>query len=185
MKSESPITSINIHVAAGDFNPVSNGFSTRIINTQCHLKQVIKKLTRNTAILDLTLIDIHRFYQDPLLLTPIGTSDHCTIVWSSQEQTQTKRKSKRINVKPLKLSSLQAFEQYIREYNWSIVLDILCTNDKVNRFLEVTSEMVDAYFPLKSVKIQEDDKPYIYGRIKQMIRKRDKAYQSGRLEQYK
>jgi hypothetical protein len=32
--------------------------------------------------------------------------------------------------------------------------------------------MVDAFFPLKSVKIQVDDKPFINGRIKQLIQKR-------------
>ena len=45
--------------------------------------------------------------------------------------------------------------------------------------------MVDAFFPLKSVKIQDDDKPFINGRIKQLIQKRDKAYQLGRVDQSK
>ena len=45
--------------------------------------------------------------------------------------------------------------------------------------------MVDAFFPLKSVKIQVDDKPFINGRIKQLIQKRDKAYQLGRVDQSK
>ena len=108
LKSESSNTSI---IAAGDFNPASNGFSTKIvINRQCHLKQVIKKHTRNSAILELILTDIHKFYQAPLVLAPMGTSDHCTLIWSSQEQLMKhKQKSKRINVGPLKSSSLQAF----------------------------------------------------------------------------
>jgi hypothetical protein len=62
----------------------------------------------------------------PLVLAPIGTSDHCSIIWSSQEQMKHKQKSKRINVRPLKSSSLQAFEQYISEYNWSPVLNASC-----------------------------------------------------------
>ena len=138
------------------------------------LKQVIKKPTRNLAILDLILTDIHKFYQAPLVLAPIGTSDHCTIIWSSQEQMKHKQKSKRINVRP-----------YISKYNWSPVLNASCINDKVSTFLEITTEMVDAFFPLKSVKIQVDDKPFINGRIKQLIQKRDKAYQLGRVDQSK
>ena len=35
------------------------------------------------------------------------------------------------------------------------------------------------------MKVHEDDKPYINERIKHLIRKRDKAYQSGRVEHYK
>jgi hypothetical protein len=91
-----------------------------------------------------------------------------------------KQKSKRINVRPLKV-----FEQYISEYNWSPVLNASCINDKVSKFLEITTEMVDAFFPLKPVKIQVDDKPFINGRIKQLIQKRDKAYQLGRVDQPK
>jgi exonuclease III len=65
LKSESPNTSI---IAAGDFNPASNGFNTKIINRQCHLNQVIKKPTRNSTILDHILTDIHKFYQAPHVL---------------------------------------------------------------------------------------------------------------------
>ena len=75
--------------------------------------------------------------------------------------------SKRINVRPLKPSSLLAFEQYVKEHNWSAALNF------------------NLFFPVKSVKVHEDDKPYINGRIKHLIRKRDKAYQSGRVEQHK
>jgi hypothetical protein len=167
LKSESPNMSI---IAAGDFNPASNGFSTNIINRQCHLKQVIKEPTRNSTILDLMLTDIHKFYQVPLVLAPIGTSDHCTIIWSLQEQMKHKQKSKWINVRPLKSSLLQAFEQNISEYNWSPVLNASCINDKVSKFLEITTEMVEAFFPLKSVKIQVDNKPFLNGRIKQLYR---------------
>jgi hypothetical protein len=45
--------------------------------------------------------------------------------------------------------------------------------------------MVDAFFPLKSVKIKVDDKPFINGRIKKLIQKQDKAYQLGRVDQSK
>ena len=72
LKSESPDTSI---IAAGDFNPVSNGFNPRVINSQCNLKQVVKHPTRNSVILDLIMSDIHKFYEEPLVLAPIDGSD--------------------------------------------------------------------------------------------------------------
>ena len=156
-KSESPDTSI---IAAGDFNPVSNVFNPRVINTRCNLKQVVKHPARNSVILDLIMSDIHKFYQELLLLAPIGGSDHCTIVWSSKVQLQPQKVSKRINVRPLK-SSLLVFELFIKERNWSGVLSSTNVNDKVNSFLEEVSDMVDFFFPLKSIKVHEDDKPYI------------------------
>ena len=86
--------------------------------------------------------DIHKFYQEPLVLALIGGSDHCTIVWSSKVQLQA-QVSKRINVRPLKSSSLLTFEQLIKEHNWSGVLSFTNVNDKLNSFLEEVSDMVD------------------------------------------
>ena len=88
----------------------------RVINSQCNLKQVVKHPARNSVILDLIMSDIHKFYQEPLVLAPIGGSDHCTIVWSSKVQLQPQKVSKRINVRPLKSSSLLAFGNFEENY---------------------------------------------------------------------
>ena len=45
--------------------------------------------------------------------------------------------------------------------------------------------MIDNFFPLKSVKVHGDDKPFITGRIKQMIYKRDNLYQRGRMTEFR
>ena len=110
------------------------------------MKRVVKHPTRNSVILDFIMSDIHKFYQEPLVLAPIGGSDHCTIVWSSKVQLQSQKVSERINVRTLKSSSLLAFEQYVKERNWSVVLSSRNINDKVSSFLEEVSEMVN-FFP--------------------------------------
>ena len=127
---------------------------------------------------------MHKFYQEPLVLAPIGSSDHSTIAWSSKVQLQSQKVSKDINVRPLKPSSLLAFEQYFKENNWSAALNSVNVNDKVNSFLKKYLKWY-IFFPVKSVKVHEDDKPYIDGRIRHLVRKRDKAYQSGRVEHCK
>ena len=45
--------------------------------------------------------------------------------------------------------------------------------------------MFDTFFPCKSIKVYEDDKPYITGRIKEMMHNRDKAYQRGQATRFK
>ena len=88
--SESPNASI---IASGDFNPTSNGFKERVIINHCQLKQVVKKPTKGTAILDLILSNAHPFYVKPKVLGPIGCSDHCVIEWKSKEQLHDKNKT--------------------------------------------------------------------------------------------
>ena len=65
LKSESPSTAI---IAAGDFNPDSNGLKIRTITRQCHIKQVVKTPTKGNALLDLIFTDVHKFYEDPQVL---------------------------------------------------------------------------------------------------------------------
>jgi hypothetical protein len=67
LKSKSPCTAI---IAAGDFNPDSNGLNIRKITRQCHIKQIVKTPTRGNAVLDLIITDIHKFYEDPEILPP-------------------------------------------------------------------------------------------------------------------
>ena len=52
-------------------------------------------------------------------------------------------------------------------------------------FLEATNSIFDTFFPCKSVKVYEDDKPYVTERIKEMMYNRDKAYQRGQVKRFK
>jgi hypothetical protein len=55
----------------------------------------------------------------------------------------------------------------------------------VNAFLSITNAMIDNCFPTKIVKVRKDDKPFMTGRIKQMISNRNKMSQRGRMEEYR
>lgn len=60
----------------GDFN----NLNISDLTSRQNLKQVVSRPTRNNAILDLIITDFHRFYEDPIILAPFGTSDHNIIV---------------------------------------------------------------------------------------------------------
>ena len=67
LTSDSPNTAT---VAAGDFNRVGNGFQKKIITNHCQLKQIVRRPTRGTAILDLILNNAYSFYEKPNVLAP-------------------------------------------------------------------------------------------------------------------
>ena len=45
------------------------------------LSQIICEPTRGSAILDLVITNMQQFYQRPLILAPVGTSDHSVVNW--------------------------------------------------------------------------------------------------------
>ena len=81
--------------------------------------------------------------------------------------------------------SIFLFEQFIREYDWSFVLNAVDVDDGVRLFLKANNSMFDTFFPCKSIKVYVDDKPYTTGRIKEMMYNRDKAYQRRQVERFK
>ena len=185
LKSESPSTAI---IAAGNFNPNSNGLNIRTITRQCHIKQIVKSSTRGNALLDLIITDIHKFNEDPEVLPPLGSSDHRRIVWKPKNRNLLgNKKGKRTItvVRPLRDPSMVLFEQFIREYNWSFIFNAVDADDGVRLFFEATSSILDTFFPCKSIKVYEDDKPYITGRMKEMMHNCDKAHQRGQVERFK
>ena len=125
--TESPNTSI---IASGDFNPINNEFKERVIINHCQLKQMVKKPTRGTAILDLILTNAHPFYVKPKVLGPIGCSDHCIIEWKSKEQLHDKNKTLKIKARPIKESSVRLFDDYISLQKWSAVNNAPCVKIK-------------------------------------------------------
>ena len=67
-------------IVAGDFNPTSNGFHDRYLKIHCNFKQVVKNTTRGNNILDLIFTNVADFYQIPVILAPLSTSDHNVVL---------------------------------------------------------------------------------------------------------
>ena len=78
-----------------------------------------------------------------------------------------------------------AFREFVTNCDWSFILSTNDVNDKVNAFLEFTQVSIDPFFPIKTFKLHEDDKPFITGRLKKLMAKRNKAHKPGNFELFK
>ena len=174
--SESPNTSF---IAVGDFNPTGNGFHPKSITRHSKLKQIIKEPTRGSNILDLVFTDISAMFESPRILAAVGSSDHATVLVWSKVNAPKKKATRKVIVRPLKKSSLQAFDDYLKQIDWSPVFFEDHVDNKVKVFLELTCSVIDTFCPTKTVKVHEEDKPFLTGEIKKLIDKRNKAFESG------
>ena len=64
-------------VLLGDFNNLN--ISDLLISH--NLSQIFNEPTRGSTILDLVIMDMQQFYKKPLILAPVGTSDHNVVNW--------------------------------------------------------------------------------------------------------
>jgi hypothetical protein len=99
--------------------------------------------------------------------------------------TKKKNATKKMRVRPLKPAAVHAFREFVTNCDWSFIKSTNDVNDKVNAFLEFTQVSIDSFFPIKTVKLHEDDKPFITGRLKKLMAKRNKAHKSGNFELFK
>ena len=64
-------------VLLGDFN----NLNISDLLTSHDLSQILSEPTRGSAILDLVITNMQQFYKKPLILAPVGTSDHNVVNW--------------------------------------------------------------------------------------------------------
>ena len=167
-------------IIAGDFNPSSNGFRSRVLNTHCNLKQVINKATRNDSILDLIFTNIKSLYKDPEIIAPLASADHNMVIWYPQIQ-RSLNVVKKVIVRPLKTSALENFRLFLASYEWENVICADTVDDKLEEFLAATNTMINDFFPTKTVKLHENDKYFITAKLKKLICARNKAFKQGNL----
>jgi UV DNA damage repair endonuclease len=110
-------------VIMGDFN----NLEIRSLTTSQNLKQVVDQPTRESAILDLILTNLHNLYDRPNVLAPLGSSDHNIVLWLPSVDNIP---SHNIQAKPVKSlvrryprSGIDAFGRWATTHNWFCDLD--------------------------------------------------------------
>ena len=125
--------------------------------------------TRDTSTLDLIFTNMAVCYQTPAILAPLSTSDHNIINWKSKCNISEKGNTVKIKVRKFR-------QQQLANYDWSSVLNISGTDEKVNTFLHITNNMISEYFPERTVRMHSKDKPFMTPKIKHLISKRNMAF---------
>ena len=73
----------------------------------------------------------------------------------------------------------------VSTYDWAAVTNATTVDEKLENFTQIINSKVDKLFPQYSVKYHTDDKPFVTGKIKNLIEKRDKAYTTGNRQHFK
>ena len=141
--------------------------------------------TRDTSTLDLIFTNMADCYQTLAILAPLSTSDHNIINWKSKCNISEKGNTVKIKVRKFRQQQLERFDALLANYDWSSVLNISGTDEKVNTFLHITNNMISEYFPERTVRMHSKDKPFMTPKIKRLISKRNMAFKRNNTERVK
>ncbi|XP_071944778.1 uncharacterized protein [Antedon mediterranea] len=170
------------YIILGDFNRSK-------INIICKthaLKQVVNKPTRNDAILDLIITNLSKYYNNPVIQSPIGLSDHNVVVWLPKYyQHKIHRTLKKTN-RLMPAHAIQQFGEWITQYPWTEVVNMSNLQEKANAFYSILDVKINKFFPLKSFRLHSSDKSWMNRVVKDLILKRQKCFANeGKSNQWK
>ncbi len=154
----------------GDFNRMD----ITPITLGNHLKQLVTFPTRGRATLDLLITNIEPHYHDPSPYSNIGKSDHASVVWKPKSRLSQNTIKTRVT-RPFPDDKVRAFGRWFQGQTWSEVYGP-GTQNKTDAMYSILNKGMDNFFPNKTVKIHQSDKPWITPRIKSLIRKRQIAF---------
>ena len=97
-----------------------NDFDCSKLVSYHSLKQVLQQPTRNSAILDLIVTNMHNLYSSPTIHALLGSSDHNIVFWQpslAHRQSPLVNPPKRL-VRHYPRSGIDAFGRWVTTHDW-------------------------------------------------------------------
>ena len=128
----------------GDFNQLN--LSQLLTDTR--FKQVVNQPTRDNRILDKIFSNLSYLYAEPVIKSPIASSNHSTIVWSPLlTYHHSKNITKSRTTRPLRDSDVHRFGTWICHYDWAPVMQVKDPNEQCDVFYKALNSAINYHFP--------------------------------------
>ena len=174
----------DIHfIIAGDTNRLN---LSPITNLSSNMKQLVKVATRlNPEAMDPIISTLGKWYMEPVTKPPINPntvkgkpSDHLVVLMLPLASTLDipPRKYRTVETRPITQSGTERFGQWIVQQTWADVYQCEDANSKAEIFQNCLVENYLRCFPVKILKVCDDDEPWVTVELKQLDRKRKREF---------
>ena len=168
-------------ILTGDFNE----FRHRRLCSSFNLKQIVNHATRGDNILDKVFTNISKYYDIPNVVASLSSSDHNSIVLTpSASYANSNLRSSRF-VRDARPSNRRVVRERLCQVNWSPLFHSQSCDDQFIFFSDTINEIIETSLPLRRVKTDSSDKPWITPEIKTLIAKRQRAWSRGNVSTFK
>ena len=174
------------YLIAGDLNLLK---IDRILEAYGPLRQIITSATRESAILENIITDLHTLYQTPQCLPPLqvdegvagSDSDHNIVLLPPITICCDMKPVKRsVVTRPLPQSGVDQFGQFMGTHGWAEVLGEQNIDRKVENFHKTLRTQLDICLPEKMVMVSCLDKKWMTPQLKNLNRKVKRAFYRNR-----
>jgi len=152
------------------------------------LKQVVKRATRGARILDKIYTNIAQWYNKPIVLPPIGKSDHNLVLMTERNMTSinhVNRETTHVFVRSRDRNGKILLAHALRNFNWISLYKMASCDEMSNYFYVTTQRLLDIFRSLWRIKVNKSDKPCGNESFRYLIRRRQYAWTHQRWEEYR
>ena len=131
-------------------------------------------------------MNIGHFYNSPVIFPPINPddpndgkpSDHAVPVCRpyTDRFNPPIRNFKIVKYRPITDSSLRTFGEWITSENWNCIDDNSSPTEQAHQLENILFSKLNEICPEKSMKIGDQDKPFITAELKSLHRKKSREY---------
>ena len=180
-------------IIAGDTNELR---LQPILDLSPNLVQIVTKSTRidkasqKEAMLDPIMMTISQYYRQPEILAPLDPdpdktgkpSDHKIVLCKpiSTINNITARTTRENRFRPISQSGLDKMKLWLMGEEWETVYNEKNADAKAEVFQKLITNEFYKCFPEKSLKIANDDQPWITQKLKTLDRQRKRCYHKNR-----
>ena len=172
-------------IIAGDTNRLN---LSPILALSPHFKQVVTVPTRLNpdAILDIIITSMSKFYQAPVTKPPINNnvdngkpSDHLVVVMEpiTSALECPPRVYRTVQYRPLTDSGFMMFEEWLAVQTWAEIYRETNCHKKAEIFQQILVNKYLNVFPMKTMKVCDEDRPWFSKSLKLLDRKRKREFQ--------
>jgi hypothetical protein len=169
-------------ILAGDLNALSD--SEVVIRTG--LTSIVSQPTRGNNLLDRVYVSDQQYSGVKVVKSSVK-SDHQVIVVYSGDVMATVEKTRRVCTFRKHTPAQHAhFLASVSDMAPMHVVNLDSHGDpqeEYDRLYTMLTELLDAYYPVRSVTITSADSPYVTPTVKYMLRRKNKLMRSGKIEQ--
>ena len=166
-------------VLAGDFNQLTDD---EMIG-RTGLQQIVHQPTRGPKVLDRIFLSAP-VYRTVRVVTSLMRSDHKAVIAYADQPPVTLKTSVEKTFRPASPTQHAAFLRFMQDSNFfdNYDIDETDTQSDFNNFYQKAYQLLEHFYPTKTVTISSRDPAYITPAIKAKLRRKNKLMRAGRTE---
>ena len=159
-----------------NFNPVSRRFN---------LRKCVHAPTRGANVLDQSLTNMSTMYNDVTHLPPLAKFRPPMLTDGAQDKSQVASTARK-KVREMKPGNFVQLTIKLNQKRRNNVFESASTDGKVEDFTSTLISILNTTMPMKTVKVNPSDKPWMTTRIKLKIKERQiiRCYTNGDMQRY-